>query len=578
MPDVSAAAPAGMPKPAMRGLTGVGGQAAPGNTCGGGVTGQLLGQRYRLQELVGRGAAAAVYRAVDEALNREVALKVFAREGCEPELLARQEAEIRILASLIHPGLVTLFDAGTDPAVERSFVVMEYVPGPDLRQLLGQGPMEPAGVAGIGADLASALDYVHSRGVLHRDIKPGNVLLYQQRTWDPNAQWRAKLADFGIARVMDEEHLTGTGRTVGTAAYLSPEQALGESLDGASDVYSLGLVLLECFTRHVEFPGNQIESGVARINRDPVVPAGIGAEWEALLAAMTARHSTDRPTAAEAAAALQQLSLKPGPSKAAVDPAVTARIHRPAPGLQPPLPPHPPQALPPRRRKLGKRARAAVGACAAAVILGVATSATFGGAGSGQPVEQAESAIPVKAAANNPVDFHLDQLKAALEPSAVSRTILDQLRGAVLANDLQAALSHLDRLEKDVADEASADALTFEQYRSIVSAIRLVRNDLVTLAAASEGPAAPSEGPAVEAIPAGTDTPPVVTPDSLPVADPSPVIVVAPAPAAEPAEADTAQQQEQRPAEDEAAKQSPAEAAKTKAGKPGDRGNGKGRD
>ncbi|WP_052013992.1 protein kinase domain-containing protein [Arthrobacter nitrophenolicus] len=106
------------------------------------TTGQLLGGRYRLQELVGRGAAAGVYRSFDEFLGREVAVKIFVKEAGEPELLARQEAEIRILASLIHPGLVTLFDAGTDAAMERSFVVMEYVSGPDLRQFLREEPME----------------------------------------------------------------------------------------------------------------------------------------------------------------------------------------------------------------------------------------------------------------------------------------------------------------------------------------------------------------------------------------------------------------------------------------------------
>ncbi|MET3771781.1 serine/threonine-protein kinase [Arthrobacter nitrophenolicus] len=233
------------------------------------TTGQLLGGRYRLQELVGRGAAAGVYRSFDEFLGREVAVKIFVKEAGEPELLARQEAEIRILASLIHPGLVTLFDAGTDAAMERSFVVMEYVSGPDLRQFLREEPMEAASIASIGSDLASALDYVHGRGVIHRDIKPGNVLLYKQRPSEPDSPWRAKLADFGIARVMEEEHLTGTGRTVGTAAYLSPEQALGESVGGASDVYSLGLVLLECFTRHVEFTGkpNRVRRGTPQQGR-----------------------------------------------------------------------------------------------------------------------------------------------------------------------------------------------------------------------------------------------------------------------------------------------------------------------
>lgn len=529
------------------------------------MTGQLLAERYRLQELIGRGAAAGVYRASDESLGREVALKVFTREGGEPELLARQEAEIRILASLIHPCLVTLFDAGNDPAMERSFVVMEYVPGPDLRRLLREGPLDSASIASMGADVAEALDYVHGRGVIHRDIKPGNVLLYKPRPWEPECQWRAKLADFGIARVMEEEHLTGTGRTVGTAAYLSPEQALGEHLDGASDVYSLGLVLLECFTRHVEFPGSQIESGVARLHRDPVLPDSLGPEWKALLAAMTARHPADRPSAAEAATALRQLALRPPVPVMAVASPETAPVQEvPAP-LTPPLPmrlPQAPQQSSPQRRprrKLGKRARTAVGAGVAMVLLAGAATATFGGAGPNRPAESASPAGPIVPVQNNPVDFHLDQLEGALEPSAGSRAILDQVRQAVLAGELQAALDHLDRLEQGVADEAATQQLTFDQYRDITTAIRLVRKDLQTLISASEGPT-------VEAISA-------TTPDAVPVSDPLPVIVVAPAP--EPAGNEPVQEQEQ-PAADQETRTAPNENAKTK-GKPDDpSGKGKG--
>ena len=505
------------------------------------VTGQLVCQRYRLQELVGRGAAAAVYRAADEALGREVALKVFSREGAGPELLARQEAEIRILASLIHPALVTLFDAGTDPAVERSFVVMEYVAGPDLRRHLRTGGLAPADVAALGNDLASALDYIHARGVIHRDIKPGNVLLHNPRPGAPDRRWRAKLTDFGIARVMEEDHLTITGRTVGTAAYLSPEQALGEPVNGASDIYSLGLVLLECFTREVEFPGNQIESSVARIHRDPVIPDSVGPEWKALLAAMTARHPADRPAAAEAASTLQQLVLAPDgeASTAAVgfaDSALGPEIGGPQ---QLPKPSHQPTiargGVAERvSGKRGKTARTAKAAAIAAVVLVGTTSGTLGGSSPDQAAAPARPAVRVQ---NNPLDFHLDQLEAALQPSAALQPTLDRVRQAITAADLPAALAQLDGLVKDATEEASTNGLTFEQYRNIIAAVRLLRTDLQSLMTASAEPP-------VEAAPQPTAHP---APDEVPAANPEPahVIVMEPAPAVGAVTEDPVEQQDE---------------------------------
>lgn len=278
---------------------------------GRGLTGMLFGDRYRIFELVGRGAAAVVYRGVDETLGREVALKVFHRESADTEMLARQQAEIRMLASFNHPCLVTLFDAaidGSDPSAERVCVVMEYVRGLDLRGLLRNGPLSKTETARIGADLASALDYVHNQGVVHRDVKPGNVLLTAENGSLAARGVTAKLTDFGIARVLEGDRITGTGRTVGTAAYLSPEQARGEALTGRSDVYSLGLVLLECLTGDVEFPGSPIESAVVRLQRDPFIPPLLGAGWTSLLGAMTSREPDGRPSAQEVDSVLRSFA------------------------------------------------------------------------------------------------------------------------------------------------------------------------------------------------------------------------------------------------------------------------------
>lgn len=362
----------------------------------------VLGGRYRLSELVGRGAAAGVYRGRDEALGREVAVKLFNRHCADSDLIARQQAEIRILASLNHPSLVTLFDAGAESPEsggERAYVVMEYVAGPDLRTLIRTAPPSTEQVATIGADLASALDYVHSHGVIHRDVKPGNVLLFRPAATAGTTHWRAKLADFGIARMLEEERLTVTGKTVGTAAYLSPEQALGEALTGASDVYSLGLVLLECFTGHVEFPGNQVESGIARLQRNPVIPETLSRAWQQVLASMTARRPEDRPSPADVSAQLRQLGQRPSPGshrlgKQAVPPRGTT--------------PGPAATMPPiKRRMLSKRVRGLAGMMLAGSLLLGFTTATHGGAPTGQP------AGPVHA---NPLDYHLDELEKTLTP------------------------------------------------------------------------------------------------------------------------------------------------------------------
>lgn len=273
--------------------------------------GSILGGRYRIERLLGAGGMGAVYAASDELLGRAVAVKVFAPGAVSADDLRRQEGEVRLVAGLQHPGIVTLFDAGVDdtgPDAASRFFVMELVDGPDLRErILTSGPLSPADVARYGADLADALHYVHDRGVVHRDIKPANVLLAPPAS--RGARTQAKLTDFGIARRLDgETRLTATNATIGTATYFSPEQAAGGPLTGASDVYSLGLILLECLTGTKAFPGEAIVSAIARLTRDPEIPAALGTDWVTLLAAMTAREAEARPAASVVAYALTSLS------------------------------------------------------------------------------------------------------------------------------------------------------------------------------------------------------------------------------------------------------------------------------
>ncbi|WP_241981887.1 serine/threonine-protein kinase [Cryobacterium sp. TMT3-29-2] len=273
-----------------------------------GPIGISLADRFRIDALLGTGGMASVYRATDLFLGRTVAVKLFRLDTADDAGPERQSGEVTVLASLNHFALVTLFDAGTAviDGVSRTFIVMELVDGTDLRSRIADGALNPDEVAFMGADLAEALHYVHARGIIHRDIKPANVLLAPSGF--PGRAMHAKLADFGIARLFDSTRLTATGSLLGTAGYLSPEQALGSTIGPPSDVYSLGLVLLECLTGERAFTGTAIESAMARLQREPHIPAGLGEAWAAVLGGMTTREPTDRLSAGEAAVQLRRLS------------------------------------------------------------------------------------------------------------------------------------------------------------------------------------------------------------------------------------------------------------------------------
>ncbi|RDV09409.1 serine/threonine protein kinase [Arthrobacter sp. RT-1] len=262
-----------------------------------GLAGTVLRERYRVEEVLGHGGMGSVYRGTDLVLDRQVALKIFREDVTDPEELARQQAEARMLAQLNHHGLVTLFDTGTLLRGHREvpFLVMELVNGTDLRRHLAAGPLAGDEAARLGAELADALQYIHQRGVVHRDVKPANILLTRYAADSP---LRPKLADFGIARMLDGARLTATNMVPGTAAYLSPEQARGDTVGPPADIYSLGLVLLEALTGTVAFPGPPLEAAVARLSRLPDIPDSLGPQWKSLLTGMTSLDPQDRPDAA----------------------------------------------------------------------------------------------------------------------------------------------------------------------------------------------------------------------------------------------------------------------------------------
>src|ERR1700727_2433527 len=229
------------------------------------MIGTLLGGRYRLDAQIGRGGMSTVYRAFDTVLERPVAIKLMHREiASDSDQLERFRREARSVARLSHPHVVTVIDAGEEPSPESAlgaadagvgtpFIVLEYVEGETLKALIRrEGPLEIPRAIAYAIELTRALGAAHERLIVHRDVKPQNVLI--------GVEGSAKITDFGVARTLTEEGLTMDGRVLGTTDYVSPEQALGQSVTGQSDLYSLGVVLYEMLTGVVPFTG---ESTVA---------------------------------------------------------------------------------------------------------------------------------------------------------------------------------------------------------------------------------------------------------------------------------------------------------------------------
>jgi serine/threonine-protein kinase len=219
------------------------------------LLGTTLNGRYRLEARIGAGGMSTVYRALDETLQRRVAIKLMNREvASDSDQLERFRREARAVAQLSHPHIVQVIDAGEDldPNHPRPYIVFEYVEGETLKERirrLGRLPV-PEAVA-YSIEIARALGAAHARHIVHRDVKPQNVLIDEEGS--------AKVTDFGIARTLDEEGLTADGRVLGTTDYVSPEQALGQPVTGQSDLYSLGIALYEMLTGEVPFKGeNQV--------------------------------------------------------------------------------------------------------------------------------------------------------------------------------------------------------------------------------------------------------------------------------------------------------------------------------
>jgi eukaryotic-like serine/threonine-protein kinase len=227
------------------------------------MVGEVLADRYELEELVGTGGMSSVYRAHDRLLDRKVALKILHQQySFDEEYVERFRREARAVATLSHPNIVTVIDRGEHGG--RQFIVFEYVDGENLKRLIERrGPAPVATALELAIQIAGGLSFAHQQGLVHRDVKPQNVLL--------NGDLSAKVTDFGIARSMNVQHgMTQTGTVLGTSDYIAPEQAQGQPVDEQTDVYSLGVVLYELLTSEVPFPGeNFVAVAMRHINEEP---------------------------------------------------------------------------------------------------------------------------------------------------------------------------------------------------------------------------------------------------------------------------------------------------------------------
>lgn len=340
---------------------------------------RVVNARYELLREIGRGGMAVIWAAHDALLDRRVALKLlhpqFARD---PEFLERFRREARAAAGLNHPNVVGVYDVGVDADTGEPFLVLELVEGESLKErIIRAGPLREADARAIAAAVAEALEYAHRRGVVHRDVKPQNILL--------GRDGRPRLTDFGIAQAVSTSQLTRTGAVMGSVHYLAPELARGQSATSASDVYSLGVVLYEMATGRVPFTGDtDMAVALAHVEREPAPPRslrpGLSHDLEATILRALAKRPEERFGSAAALAGALRGAAGAGSSTRVVPlPVPTA-----GPGSRTELLPpvgarraaaRPGGALdgpPPRRRAVQRQASGGAGLSALLLVLAAA--------------------------------------------------------------------------------------------------------------------------------------------------------------------------------------------------------------
>ncbi|HEV3312712.1 MAG TPA: protein kinase [Chloroflexota bacterium] len=291
----------------------------------------ILGNRYRLLSPLGEGGMASVYAAQDERLGRRVAVKVLAESLLkDPDFVKRFQAEAEAAANLTHPNIVPVYDVGQDG--ERHFIVMELVEGRNLKDLIAdRGTLPIDQSVGIICQVLDGLAYAHAHGLIHRDIKPQNILV--------NREGIAKLADFGIAKAADNSSATQTAVILGSAHYFSPEQAQGDRVTAQSDIYSVGVVLYEICVGAVPFEGSNLLSVAAQhLHDDPAHPSSVNPAIPSALSRVILTALAKEPAARFESASAMRAALRelPAATPAEINLAATQRIE-PTPAREEPL-------------------------------------------------------------------------------------------------------------------------------------------------------------------------------------------------------------------------------------------------
>jgi hypothetical protein len=335
-------------------------------------SGSVLSDRYRLDDRVATGGMGDVWRATDLVLGRQIAVKVLLPSlVTDPSFIARFRAEARMMAALHHPGIVQVYDCGTDTSDDRhaDYLVMEFVNGEPLSHRIdAAGRLGVEETLSVVTQAAQALHAAHVAGIVHRDVKPSNLLVQPDGT--------VVLVDFGVARSTSATSVTSTNAVPGTVLYMSPEQASGKPVTAATDVYALGAVAYCCLTGHPPFTGdNPLEVAVRHLHDDPPeLPADVPGPVAALVMRMLAKDPAQRhPSAAALADAARAAATGSTPADTTAPVAFAAGAAfgavRPGPSTLADMPAVPASAGPPRR---GHNRRAAVAGAVAVVVLAVA--------------------------------------------------------------------------------------------------------------------------------------------------------------------------------------------------------------